>query len=48
MLARTLLLATQGFTLSVQTMTDPRSEQGLTERDFEEELGLLVQRYLAP
>ena len=48
MLARTLLLAAQGFTLSVQTMTDPRSEQGLTERDFEDELGLLVQRYLAP
>ena len=48
MLARTLLLAAQGFTLSVQTMTDPRSEQGLTESDFEDELGLLVQRYLAP
>jgi AcrR family transcriptional regulator len=48
MLARTLLLAAQGFTLSVQTMTDPRSEQGLTEADFEDELGLLVQRYLAP
>jgi AcrR family transcriptional regulator len=48
MLSRTLLLAAQGFTLSVQTMTDPRSEQGLTESDFEDELGLLVQRYLAP
>ena len=48
MLARTLLLAAQGFTLSVQTMTDPRSEEGLTESDFEDELGLLVQRYLAP
>ncbi len=48
MLARTLLMAAQGFTLSVQTMTDPRPEQGLTEEDFEDELGLLVQRYLAP
>jgi AcrR family transcriptional regulator len=48
MLARTLLMAAQGFTLSVQTMTDPRPEQGLTEDDFEDELGLLVQRYLAP
>ena len=48
MLARTLLLAAQGFTLSVQTMTDPRAEQGLAEDDFEDELGLLVQRYLAP
>ena len=48
MLARTLLMSAQGFTLSVQTMTDPRPEQGLTEDDFEDELGLLVQRYLAP
>jgi AcrR family transcriptional regulator len=48
MLARTLLMAAQGFTLSVQTMTDPRPDQGLTEDDFEDELGLLVQRYLAP
>ena len=48
MLARTLLLAAQGFTLSVQTMTEPGGAQGLTEADFEDELGLLVQRYLAP
>ncbi len=48
MLARTLLLAAQGFTLSVQTMTEPGDAQGLTEADFEDELGLLVQRYLAP
>jgi AcrR family transcriptional regulator len=48
LMARTMLLAAQGFTLSVQTMTDPRPEQGLTEEDLEDELGLLVQRYLAP
>lgn len=47
LIARTLLLTAQGFTLSVQTMTEP-GRKGLREADFEAELGLLVERYLAP
>jgi AcrR family transcriptional regulator len=47
LIARSLLLTAQGFTLSVQTMTDPSGE-GPGEADFEAELGLLVERYLAP
>jgi AcrR family transcriptional regulator len=43
-LARSLLLATHGFTLSVQTMT---SEE-LDDADFDQELALLVDRYLQP
>jgi AcrR family transcriptional regulator len=47
LIARTLLLTAQGFTLSVQTMTgDPGT--GPDEADFESELGVLVERYLAP
>jgi AcrR family transcriptional regulator len=45
LMARTLLLTAQGFTLSVQTMT---GAAGPTEADFEAELGVLVERYLAP
>ncbi|MGI9156879.1 MAG: TetR/AcrR family transcriptional regulator [Marmoricola sp.] len=48
LLARTLLLTAQGFTLSVQTMTESGTAGTLTERDFETELGVLVQRYLRP
>lgn len=46
LIARTLLLSAQGFTLSVQTMTD--DGQGPSESDLEAELGVLVERYLAP
>ncbi|MCW2783607.1 MAG: TetR family transcriptional regulator [Marmoricola sp.] len=46
-LARSLLLAAHGFTLSTQTMTDGLAD-GLTEADFAAELGLLVERYLKP
>lgn len=48
LLARTLLLTAQGFTLSVQTMTGPGTDGALAERDFEAELGVLVERYLRP
>lgn len=44
LLARALLLATHGFTLSVQTMTDDPHD----EDTFEAELGQLVERYLQP
>ncbi len=44
LLARAVVLATHGFTLSSQTMTGPR----LTPADFDRELGLLVERYLLP
>ncbi|MCW2755252.1 MAG: TetR family transcriptional regulator [Marmoricola sp.] len=43
LLARSLLLAAHGFTLSTQTMTGE-----LTEEDVAAELGLLVERYLQP
>lgn len=46
LIARTLVLTAQGFTLSLQTMTDHGT--GPTEADFEAELGILVERYLAP
>jgi len=43
LLARALLLATHGFAISAQTMTDPYDEA-----DLDAELVVLVQRYLAP
>jgi AcrR family transcriptional regulator len=43
-LARSVLLATHGFTLSAQTMTD----EVVGAEAFASELGLLVERYLAP
>ena len=43
-IARSILLAAHGFTLSTQTMTG----SGLTEADFERELALLIERYLQP
>ncbi len=46
LIARTLVLTAQGFTLSLQTMTDDGA--GPAEADFEAELGVLVERYLAP
>ncbi len=46
LIARTLVLTAQGFTLSLQTMTDRGT--GPAEADFEAELGVLVERYLAP
>lgn len=44
LLARTVLLAAHGFTLSTQTMTDDE----LTDAAFDSELALLVERYLQP
>jgi AcrR family transcriptional regulator len=44
LLARTVLLAAHGFTLSTQTMTDHE----LTDAAFDSELALLVERYLQP
>ena len=44
LLARSLLLATHGFTLSVQTMTSGARDDAA----FEDELTQLVERYLAP
>jgi AcrR family transcriptional regulator len=44
LLARSLLLATHGFTLSVQTMTDDK----LDADAFDTELTQLVERYLTP
>jgi hypothetical protein len=43
LLARGVLLATQGFVLSLPTMTD-----GFGEDDLDGELRLLLDRYLAP
>lgn len=43
LLARAVVLAAHGFTLSAQTMTD----DGIADDDFDRELGLLVDRYLA-
>ncbi|MCZ4499740.1 MAG: TetR/AcrR family transcriptional regulator [Marmoricola sp.] len=43
LLARSVLLAAHGFTLSAQTMLDDER----TEGDFDRELALLVDRYLA-
>jgi AcrR family transcriptional regulator len=43
LLARGVLLAAQGFVLSLPTMTD-----GLDEGDLDGELALLLDRYLAP
>jgi hypothetical protein len=42
-LARGVLLATQGFVLSLPTMTD-----GFEEDDLDAQLHLLLDRYLAP
>ncbi|MDQ6641668.1 MAG: TetR/AcrR family transcriptional regulator [Actinomycetota bacterium] len=47
LIARTLLLAAQGFTLSVQTMTDAH-RAAPRAADFDAELAILVERYLAP
>lgn len=44
LLARSLLLAAHGFTISAQTMTD----DGVSEDDLDAELVGLVERYLAP
>jgi AcrR family transcriptional regulator len=44
LLARSVLLATHGFTLSTQTMTG----DGVAEKQFDSELALLVERYLQP
>jgi AcrR family transcriptional regulator len=44
LLARSIVLATHGFTLSTQTMTGT----GLTERAFDDELATLLERYLRP
>ncbi|RNL75449.1 TetR/AcrR family transcriptional regulator [Nocardioides marmorisolisilvae] len=44
LLARSLLLASHGFTLSVQTMTSESSDDAA----FDHELTQLVERYLAP
>jgi hypothetical protein len=44
LLARALLLAAHGFTISAQTMTD----DGVTEDALDAELVRLVERYLAP
>jgi AcrR family transcriptional regulator len=44
LLARSIVLATHGFTLSTQTMTGA----GLTERAFDDELATLLERYLRP
>ena len=44
LLARSLLLAAHGFTLSVQTMTS----EDLDDAAFDAELGQLVERYLKP
>lgn len=43
LLSRSVLLAAHGFTLSTQTMTG----NALSEDDFDRELALLVERYLA-
>lgn len=44
LLARSVVLAAHGFTLSTQTMTGP----GLTTQEFDAELAVLVERYLQP
>ncbi len=44
LLARAIVLAAHGFTLSTQTMTT----DVLTADDFDTELGLLIERYLTP
>jgi AcrR family transcriptional regulator len=44
LLARSIVLATHGFTLSTQTMTGA----GLTERAFDDELAAMLERYLRP
>ena len=44
LLARSLMLAAQGFAISVHTM----ASDGLTQADFDAELNALVRRYLAP
>lgn len=44
LLARSVLLAAHGFTLSVQTVTDDEHPVAA----FDTELGLLLERYLAP
>ncbi|MEU4222605.1 TetR/AcrR family transcriptional regulator [Actinoplanes sp. NPDC026623] len=43
LLGRTVLLAMHGFVISAATMTD-----GITEADLDDELRLLLDRYLAP
>jgi hypothetical protein len=43
LLARTALLAAHGFVLSVSTMTD-----AVSDVDLDDELRLLLDRYLAP
>jgi AcrR family transcriptional regulator len=43
LLARSIMLAAHGFALSAQTMTD-----GVSERQLRQELGTLVERYVAP
>jgi AcrR family transcriptional regulator len=43
LLARSIMLAAHGFALSAQTMTD-----GVTEQQLRQELGTLVERYVAP
>ena len=44
LLARSIVLAAHGFTLSTQTMTGA----GITERQLDDELGTLLERYLRP
>lgn len=44
LLARSIVLAAHGFTLSAQTMT----KAGVTEARLDDELGLLLERYLRP
>jgi AcrR family transcriptional regulator len=44
LLARSIVLACHGFTLSTQTMTG----RGVTQRALDDELGALLERYLRP
>ena len=47
-IARSLLLATHGFVLSAHTMVDGAEGGDADVTHFDDELGLLVERYLAP
>jgi AcrR family transcriptional regulator len=48
LLARSLVLATHGFALSMQTMTGALDAPGPTEDELDRELRTLVERYLRP
>ena len=48
LLARSVVLAAHGFTLSAHTMLDGEQPRGSDVRRFDAELGTLVERYLRP